>query len=120
MQEFLALLAFYALFFLEIGLVVLFYKKGKLEVETTRKMMHLLGGILTMFIPFFFESVWVVGVGLLVPLLFLGITYLTGSLNAVHKTKQFSLGASLYRCPSLSALPPCDGTATISCITSFP
>ena len=56
MQELLSLLAFYALFFLTVGIFQVLYKRFNVEAEVTRKLLHLSGGILALCVPFFLHD----------------------------------------------------------------
>lgn len=71
-------------------------KRGWVEVEYTRKLVHLGGGVVVYFLPHVFSSHWPV---LVLALVFLAITALSqrlGKLSSVHGVERTSVGAWVY------------------------
>lgn len=71
-------------------------KRGWVEVEYTRKLVHLGGGVVVYFLPHVFNSHWPV---LVLALVFLTITALSqrlGKLSSVHGVERSSVGAWVY------------------------
>jgi len=71
-------------------------KRGWVEVEYTRKLVHLGGGVVVYFLPHVFSSHWPV---LVLALVFLTITALSqrlGKLSSVHGVERTSVGAWVY------------------------
>lgn len=71
-------------------------KQGWVEVEYTRKLVHLGGGVVVYFLPHVFASHWPV---LALAAVFLAITALSqryGKLSSVHGVERISVGAWVY------------------------
>src|SRR5215212_6655272 len=84
--------AFLALF----GLSELIHRKTDTETEITRKMVHVLGGIICVLFPFLFSKVWPV---LVLAILFLSIIWFSkkkGYLPSIHNVNRHTQGSYLY------------------------
>jgi len=84
--------AFLALF----ALAELIHRKTDTETEITRKMVHVLGGIISVLFPFIFTKVWPVAV---LAVLFVGIIWLSkkkGYLPSIHNIGRHTQGSYLY------------------------
>lgn len=78
------------------GLSELIYRKTGTETEITRKMVHVLGGIICILFPFIFTEVWPVAV---LAALFVGIIWFSkrkGYLPSIHKVERHTQGSYLY------------------------
>ena len=67
--------------------------------ETSRKFLHVSGGVLALFSPLFFNSSGWVLILCCLALLFLAFTYLRQWLPAVHKTNRKSIGSIIFPIP---------------------
>lgn len=90
---------FLGIFLLLTGLTHALHHFGKIPSETTRKFLHVTGGLLALFLPLFFDSHWLVLVMCFLALLLLLVTYIGQWLPAVHKTSRKSFGSVLFPIP---------------------
>ena len=91
----------YAIIFLGIFLLLVtvahaLYKFFKLPAETSRKFLHVSGGILALCSPIFFTSHICVLILCSLAFLLLFFTYLKSWLPAIHQTKRKSIGSVVY------------------------
>jgi dolichol kinase len=75
------------------------YKFLKLEAEVSRKFMHVSGGIVSLFFPYFFKVHWWVLLLCCIAFLVLLITYIKKSLPGIHKTNRLSFGSIFFPVP---------------------
>lgn len=75
------------------------YRIFKLPAESTRKFLHVSGGILALFVPLFIQSHWWILAICSAAFLFLLVTYYTNVLPSVHLTKRKSFGSILFPIP---------------------
>lgn len=99
MQQFLNALFFLLIFLALVMVTQVLYRRFKLPSESTRKFLHVSGGILSLFAPLFIQSHWwILGICSAAFLLLL-ITYYKKRLPAVHQTKRNSIGSVLFPIP---------------------
>src|SRR3989344_3718994 len=98
-QTLINLLEIVALYILVFGLTEILYKKG-LQAETTRKIVHIAGGVVSALLPFFVKFEVAIALGVAFSLLLI-ISKHRKLLNSVHKIKDYSVGALLLA-PSLT------------------
>jgi phytol kinase len=98
-QQMIRLFIFLGIFLLLTWITHALHHFGKIPSETTRKFLHVTGGLLALFLPLFFNSHWLVLVMCCLALLLLSVTYIKQWLPAVHKTRRKSLGSVLFPVP---------------------
>jgi phytol kinase len=90
---------FLSIFLALVATAHLLYKIAGLTTETSRKFLHVSGGILSMFAVLFFRSHWTVLFLCIAAFVFLLFTYVKNLLPAVHETKRRSFGSILFPIP---------------------
>jgi phytol kinase len=98
-RQFYYLLLFLLLFLLLIIITEILHRACKLPVESSRKFIHVSGGLICLALPAFFSSHW-----WLLPLAvtcfaLLFITYKRNWLASIHQTKRKSVGSVLFPIP---------------------
>lgn len=93
-----ATLLFLFIFGILVVIAHLLYK-AKVSAENSRKFLHVSGGILSLFLPYFINSHWWVLVICTLAFLLLFVTWLRDQLPSVHKTKRPSLGSLFFPVP---------------------
>src|SRR5690349_16796857 len=88
-------LAFLALIFIS----HLLHHQYKIEVDFSRKFLHIAGGLLALLLPFFFSEVWYVVFICVLAFLLLLLTYAANKLQAVHRTSRRSVGSIVFPIP---------------------
>ena len=92
-------IVFLGIFLSLIGVAHALYRFFKLSSETSRKFLHVSGGILALCSPLFFSShKWVLILCALAFLLLL-FTYLKSWLPSIHQTERKSIGSVIYPIP---------------------
>lgn len=97
--QLLALLIFLGILLVLIGISELLYRFFKLPAESSRKFLHVSGGLTCLLLPRFFTSHWWVLALTFSAFLLLLITYLMNLLQSVHKTKRNSIGSIIFPIP---------------------
>jgi phytol kinase len=97
--QFPAALLFLVLFLALVITTQVLYSRFKVRVDSSRKFLHVAGGILALFIPSFISSHWWVLILCLLSFLLLLVTYLKRVLPSVHETKRMSIGSVLFPIP---------------------
>jgi len=90
---------FLSIFLLLVGIAHILYKFLNVSSESSRKFLHVSGGILALFAPLFFTSHWIVLVLCSLAFLLLLFTYIRNWLPAVHKTNRNSIGSIIFPIP---------------------
>jgi dolichol kinase len=91
--------AIFLLLFLAIIVAAQFMYKASVDTEKSRKFVHVSGGILSLFLPYFIDSHWYV-LGLCsIAFLTLLITWIRKDLPGIHKTKRKSVGSVIFPIP---------------------
>jgi phytol kinase len=91
--------AIFLLLFLAIIVAAQFMYKASVDTEKSRKFVHVSGGILSLFLPYFIHSHWYV-LGLCsIAFLTLLITWIRKDLPGIHKTKRKSVGSVIFPIP---------------------
>lgn len=91
--------AIFLLLFLAIIVAAQFMYKASVDTEKSRKFVHVSGGILSLFLPYFIDSHWYV-LGLCsIAFLTLLITWIRKDLPGIHKTKRKSVGSVIFPVP---------------------
>ncbi len=75
------------------------YKFLNLKAEVSRKFMHVSGGAVSLFFPYFFKVHWWVLLLCCIAFLVLLITYIKKSLPGIHKTNRLSFGSIFFPVP---------------------
>ncbi len=97
--QLLALLIFLGILLLLIGISELIYRVFKLPAETSRKFLHVSGGLTCLLLPRFFTSHWWILALTSSAFLLLFSTYLMNRLHSVHKTRRNSIGSIIFPIP---------------------
>jgi phytol kinase len=82
-----------------IGISELLYRVFRLPAETSRKFLHVSGGLTCLLLPRFFTSHWWILALTASAFLLLFSTYLMNRLQSVHKTKRNSIGSIIFPIP---------------------
>lgn len=91
--------AIFLLLFLAIIVAAQFMYKASVDTEKSRKFVHVSGGILSLFLPYYIHSHWYV-LGLCsIAFLTLLITWIRKDLPGIHKTKRKSVGSVIFPIP---------------------
>jgi phytol kinase len=91
--------AIFLLLFLAIIVTAQFMYKASVDTEKSRKFVHVSGGILSLFLPYFIHSHWYV-LGLCsIAFLTLLVTWIRKDLPGIHKTKRKSVGSVIFPIP---------------------
>lgn len=91
--------AIFLLLFLAIIVAAQFMYRASVDTEKSRKFVHVSGGILSLFLPYYIHSHWYV-LGLCsVAFLTLLITWIRKDLPGIHKTKRKSVGSVIFPIP---------------------
>ena len=97
--QLLALFIFNGILLLLIGVSELLYRIFKLPAETSRKFLHVSGGLTCLLLPRFFSSHWWILALTGSAFLILLITFILNKLQSVHKTKRKSIGSVIFPIP---------------------
>ena len=98
-QQIVFAIIFLGIFLLLVTVAHVLHSFFKLSAETSRKFLHVSGGILALCSPLFFTShKWILILCSLAFLLLL-FTYLKSWLPAIHQTKRKSIGSVIYPIP---------------------
>lgn len=97
--QLLALLIFLGILLVLIGISELIYRFFRLPAETSRKFLHVSGGLTCLLLPGFFSSPWWILALTSSAFLLLFATFLMKMLNSVHKTKRNSIGSVIFPIP---------------------
>jgi phytol kinase len=103
--------AIFLLLFLAIIVAAQLMHKASVDTEKSRKFVHVSGGILSLFLPYFIDSHWYV-LGLCsIAFLTLLITWIRKDLPGIHKTKRKSVGSVIFPIPIYVcfAVTSCEG-----------
>jgi phytol kinase len=98
-SQLLALFIFLGILLLLIGISELLYRFFRLPAETSRKFLHVSGGLTCLLLPRFFTSHWWILALTSSAFLLLFITYIMNMLQSVHKTKRNSIGSIIFPIP---------------------
>jgi len=97
--QLLALFIFLGVLLVLIGISELLYRVFRLPAETSRKFLHVSGGLTCLLLPTFFTSDWwILALTSSAFILLLG-TYLMHMLQSVHKTRRNSIGSIIFPIP---------------------
>ena len=97
--QLLALLIFLGILLVLIGISEFLYRVFKLPAETSRKFLHVSGGLTCLLLPSFFSSHWWILALTSSAFLLLLSTFLMHTLQSVHKTKRNSIGSIIFPIP---------------------
>jgi phytol kinase len=98
-EQLLYFLLFMSIFLLLVVATYWLHERFEIQTETTRKFLHVSGGLLALCIPLCFTSHWwVLGICALAFILLL-VTYLKKWLPAIHRTKRHSIGSVIFPLP---------------------
>jgi phytol kinase len=97
--QLLYLFMFLGLLILLIGITELLHRFFKLKAETSRKFLHVSGGLLCLPAPRFFDSHWWVLILASLSFILLLVTFLKNMLQSVHKTERKSIGSIIFPIP---------------------
>ena len=97
--QLLALLIFLGILLVLIGISELLYQFFKLKAETSRKFLHVSGGLTCLLLPTFFNSHWWILALTTSAFLLLLSTFIMNMLQSVHKTKRKSIGSVIFPIP---------------------
>jgi len=94
--ELIRTLAYAGFFLILFGIAELLYHCGKVQVEITRKIVHLGTGLITLSLPLFLETHWSVLILAVSFVVVLGISKKLDLLKSINSIDRFSRGSVLY------------------------
>jgi phytol kinase len=97
--QLLYLFLFLGLLILLIGITELLHRYFKFKPETSRKFLHVSGGLMCLPAPHFFKSHWWILVLASLSFILLLVTFLMNKLQSVHKTERKSIGSIIFPIP---------------------